>query len=167
MPGYVLEYDAARKIAQGLGCHLEKLGHLVEVKGDKATLLSASCRAAHLFGSDDVAVTSRSRKRKAGNEQLDLFRQLGMSSDYELEQQQAEFGRPPAGKTVLDQLHQSMLLFSSGRGNALARFLVEDGVGTNAQFWKLAQAFSALYPGNAEEKRWVDGVLARKKSLGL
>lgn len=36
-----LEYDAARKIAQGLGTHLENLGHLVNIKGDTATLLSA------------------------------------------------------------------------------------------------------------------------------
>ena len=32
--GFVLEYDAARKIAQGLGAHLENLGSLVEVSGD-------------------------------------------------------------------------------------------------------------------------------------
>jgi putative DNA methylase len=33
--------------------------------------------------------------------------------------------------------------------------------------WKLAQALSALYPHGTQEKRWVDGVLARKKGLGL
>ena len=33
--------------------------------------------------------------------------------------------------------------------------------------WKLAQALSALYPSSSDEKRWVDGVLARKKGLGL
>ena len=38
--GYVLEYDAARKIAQGLGAHMEKPPDVVEVKGDKARLLS-------------------------------------------------------------------------------------------------------------------------------
>jgi hypothetical protein len=32
---------------------------------------------------------------------------------------------------------------------------------------RLAQALSALYPAHTEEKRWVDGVLARKKGLGL
>jgi len=36
-----------------------------------------------------------------------------------------------------------------------------------AAFWKLAQAFSALYPAGTDEKRWVDSVLARKKGLGL
>ena len=42
---YLLEYDTARKIAQGLGAHLERLNSLVEVKGDKARLLSVSERA--------------------------------------------------------------------------------------------------------------------------
>ena len=46
---YALEYDTARKIAQGLGAHLERLNSLVEVKGDKARLLSVSERAGSLF----------------------------------------------------------------------------------------------------------------------
>jgi hypothetical protein len=137
------------------------------VKGDKATLLSAGARAAYLFGREDLAAVSQSRKRKAGVQQLDLFNRLGMTSDAEIAQQEADLERPPAGKTVLDQLHQSMLLFSGGRGSALERFLVEDGVGANGQFWVLAQAMSALYPGHTDEKRWVDGLLARKKGLGF
>ncbi|MEI6278745.1 MAG: hypothetical protein WCQ16_05095 [Verrucomicrobiae bacterium] len=39
-----------------------------------------------------------------------------------------------------------MILFATGRGGALKRFLVEDGIGQDAGFWKLAQALSALYP---------------------
>jgi len=53
------------------------------------------------------------------------------------------------------------------RGEAMKRFLVEEGVGRNPLFWRLAQALSALYPAGADEKRWVDGVLARKKGLGF
>jgi hypothetical protein len=68
---------------------------------------------------------------------------------------------------VLDRIHQSMSLFAAGRGQALKRFLVEDGAGRDERFWKLSQALSALYPSNTEEKRWIDGVLARKKGLGL
>src|ERR1700730_2098485 len=37
--GFELEYDAARKIAQGLGAHLEALGSIVEVRGERARLL--------------------------------------------------------------------------------------------------------------------------------
>jgi hypothetical protein len=45
------------------------------------------------------------------------------------------------------------------------RFLVDDGIGKEARFWKLAQSLSTLYPPGMDEKRWVDGVLARKKGL--
>jgi putative DNA methylase len=60
-----------------------------------------------------------------------------------------------------------MILFGAGRGEALKRFLVDDGAGRDDRFWRLSQAFSALYPVSTDEKRWVDGVLARKKSLGF
>jgi hypothetical protein len=60
-----------------------------------------------------------------------------------------------------------MLLFGTGRAEALKRFVVEEGAGTDARFWKLAQSLSALYPSGTNEKRWVDGVLARKKGLGF
>jgi hypothetical protein len=60
-----------------------------------------------------------------------------------------------------------MILFAAGRSEALKRFLVEDGIGRDGRFWRLAQSLSALYPGGSDEKRWVDGVLARKKGLGF
>jgi len=68
---------------------------------------------------------------------------------------------------VLDRLHQTMILFSAGRSEALKSFLVTDGIGKDPRYWQLAQALSALYPRGSEEKRWVDGVLARKKGLGF
>lgn len=167
LPGYTLEYDAARKIAQGLGCHLENLTHLVEVKGDKSMLLSAESRARYLFGKEDARATTKRRKKKTGPVQQDLFSLLGVPDEEETAAERAELERPPAGKTALDQLHQAMLLFTAGRGAALKRFLVDDGIGANPQFWTLAQALSALYPSHTNEKRWVDGVLARKKGLGF
>jgi hypothetical protein len=88
----------------------------------------------------------------------------------ELEEQSGDWAAgltASPGKSILDQLHQTMILFGAGRGEAVRRFLVEDGIGRNAQFWRLAQALSALYPVGTDEKRWVDGVLARKKGLGL
>jgi hypothetical protein len=78
-----------------------------------------------------------------------------------------EIGAPKAGTTTLDRIHQAMLLFASGRGDALKRFLIEEGAGRQTQFWKLGQSLSALYPTGSDEKRWVDGVLARKKGLGF
>jgi adenine-specific DNA methylase len=160
--GFVLEYDAARKIAQGLGAHLEDLTSLVEVSGEQARLLPVGERARHLFGKDEGKVVATRKKKEP---QLDLFKVL----------QQADEGGSTFGETkverhsetVLDRIHQSMILFAAGRGEALKRFLVEDGAGRDQRFWRLAQALSALYPGHTEEKRWVDGVLARKKALGF
>src|SRR5262249_52920699 len=80
--GYALEYDAARKIAQGLGAHLEMLGHLVHVSGEQARLLSVSERTQHLFGKDE-AETSRASPRKKKAPQLDMFAQLMEADDAE------------------------------------------------------------------------------------
>lgn len=160
--GFVLEYDAARKIAQGLGAHLEQLSHVIAVKGDKARLLPVSERARHLFGKDEGrAPTKRPKKAK----QKTFFDESD-GADGE-DGSWGDLNVPQAGATVLDRLHQSMILFAAGRGEALKRFLVEEGAGRDARFWRLAQALSALYPSGSEEKRWVDGVLGRKKGLGF
>ncbi len=162
--GYSLEYDAARKIAQGLGAHLEKLSHLVQIKGDTAMLLSAGARTRYLFGKD-AGEAPRSRKKKASQQKFAFMDELK-----EMESDSGGWGGDLSGRlgsTVLDQLHQSMILFGAGRGEAMKRFLVEEGVGRNPLFWRLAQALSALYPAGTDEKRWVDGVLARKKGLGF
>jgi hypothetical protein len=74
---------------------------------------------------------------------------------------------PEQGETTLDRVHQSMIPFARGRSDALKRFRVEQGGGKDARFWRLAQTLSALYPAGTEEKRWMDGVLGRKKGLGF
>ena len=161
-PGYFLEYDAARKIAQGLGAHLELLDHLVEISGDTARLLPVSERARHLFGKDEGAAPT---KRKAKPKQLSFSDMLT-----DIEEEEGGWGEknaPKAGSTVLDRIHQSMILFAAGRNEALKRFLVTDGAGQDQRFWRLAQALSALYPPGTDERRWVEGVMARKKGLGL
>ena len=160
--GFVLDYDAARKIAQGLGAHLEDLGSVVEVSGKSARLLPVGERADYLFGKDKGDVAPAKKKKIP---QLDLFKVLEKADGAEATFGEAIFER--LGKTVLDRVHQSMLLFAANRGEALRRLLVEDGVGQDQRFWRLAQALSALYPKNCDEKRWVDGVLARKKGLGM
>ena len=161
--GFSLEYDAARKIAQGLGAHLEELSHLVEIKGDQARLLPVSERTKHLFGKEEAQAPARGRGKKKPV-QGDLFADL---KEAEEEAGWGVTGAPKAGETVLDRIHQSMILFAADRGEALKRFLVEEGAGRDRRFWSLAQALSALYPNNTDEKRWVDGVLARKKSFGF
>lgn len=162
--GFLLEYDAARKIAQGLGVHLEQCQSLVEVKGDKARLLPVSERTQHLFGkgSEATGPTKSSKKKLV---QKNLFEQISAT-----ETEGSGWGDlkgPAAGETMLDRVHQSMILFAANRGELLKRFLVEDGVGKDARFWKLADNLNKLYPPGTEERRWVEGVLARKKGLGL
>lgn len=164
LSGYTLEYDAARKIAQGLGAHLEQLQNLVEVKGDKARLLPVSERTKTLFGKDESEAPLTRRKKKSS--QMDL----GFMEEVEKAEQEGSWGQknvPQLGKTRLDRLHQAMILFAAGRGEALKRFLVEEGVGRDEKFWRLAQALSALYPPNTDERRWVEGVQARKKGFGF
>lgn len=161
--GYALEFDTARKIAQGLGAHLENLQTVVAVEGETARLLPVTERTKALFGKDQAdAPVGRKKKSK----------QLTLAFEAELEQAEAaggwgEKGAPKVGQTTLDRVHQSMILFAAGRSEALRRFLVDEGVGRDGRFWTLAQALSALYPAGSDERRWVDGVLARKKSLGF
>ena len=162
----MLEFDAARKIAQGLGIHLEKSPSIVEVKGDKARLLPVAERTKYLFGKEAVDAPTTKKKPKKKDTQLSLFEAL-KEADADVSAEKPELKAPQPGSTVLDRVHQAMILFAAGRGEALKRFLVEEGIGKDARFWKLAQSLSALYPSGIDEKRWVDGVLARKKSLGL
>ena len=164
--GYTLEFDAARKIAQGLGAHLEKMPSLVEIKGDKAQLLPAGQRARYLFGKGADTPESGRRGRKKKHKQLSLFEELDEAEATD-GGGWGELKGAKLGETVLDRVHQSMILFGAARGEALKRFLVEDGAGKDARFWKLAQSLSALYPSGSDERRWVDGVLARKKGLGF
>jgi hypothetical protein len=164
--GFVLEFDAARKIAQGLGIHLERIPSVVEVKGDKARLLPVAERTKYLFGKDAAEPTIAKKEPKKKVTQLSLFAAL-QEADAAQSVEKPELKAPQPGSTVLDQVHQAMILFAAGRGEALKRFLVEEGAGKDVRFWKLAQSLSALYPSGIDEKRWVDGVLARKKSLGL
>ena len=159
--GYYLEYDAARKIGQGLGAHLERLTSLVEVKGDKARLLPMAERARHLFGKDEGQAPARRQPKPV---QLSLWAAV---DEAEQDGGWGEKSVPDQGKTVLDRAHQSMILFAAGRADALKRFLVDEKVGADERFWRLAQALSALYPTGSDEKRWVDGGLARKKGLGV
>ena len=168
--GFVLEFDAARKIAQGLGANLEELRSVVGVKGQTARLLPVGERAVYLLGKPSPGIGSApfkgSRKAKTGFLPGMEDVKKGKSRPSDGSGDGDEIGAFDTGTTTLDRIHQSMLLFARGRSDALKRFLVDDGIGKDARFWKLAQSLSALYPPGTDEKRWVDGVLARKKGLG-
>ena len=63
--GFVLEFDAARKIAQGLGANLEELKSVVEVKGQTARLLPVAERAVYLLGKPSLGIGSAPVKGSA------------------------------------------------------------------------------------------------------
>lgn len=160
--GYSLEFDTARKISQGLGAHLEAMPTLVEIKKGEARLISVAERAPYLFGKQELTPQRKPKKRDA---QLTLF-----PNEIDVEEPAASsfLGELSAiGKTSLDRVHQSMLLFGNGQSEGLKRFLVEEGIGKDLQFKKLAQALVALYPSGSDEKRWAEGVMSRMKGLGL
>jgi hypothetical protein len=162
--GFVLEYDAARKISQGLGAHLESLTSLVEVKGEIARLLPVTERTRRLFGKDEQESPTRTQKTKTSQLQLSFVAEL------EQAEEAGDWGTkgvPALGETVLDRVHQCMILFAAGRSEALRRFLVDEGVGRDERFWRLSQVLSYLYPAGSDERRWIEGVLARKKGLGF
>ena len=74
-----------------------------------------------------------------------------------------ELKAPKGGLTVLDRVHQAMILFAAGRSEALKSFVVDEGIGKDARFWKLAQSLSALYlPGIDENRGSMACWLARK-----
>jgi putative DNA methylase len=160
--GYALPYDDARLIIQGLGAHeyqLRRPGGVLEVKGNTARLLPVAERRRFLIGSSFQS-TGRTRvvARRDRGSQLD-FEEIGPEPE--------EAATVEPAQSTLDRLHQAMLLFADGRSEALRQLLVDDGVGRDERFWRLANALSALYPPSSQEKRWVDGVLARRKGLGL
>jgi putative DNA methylase len=163
--GFSLESDAARKIAQGLGAHLDDLKNMVEVSGETARLLPAAERTAYLFGKEQAEEPATAKRKKKQDMQPDLFAELAQEGVTEKVWMEKTVSK--IGDTTLDRIHQSMILFAASRSEALKRFLVDDGAGQDARFWRLANALSALYPPKCDEKRWVDGVLARKKGLGL
>lgn len=170
--GFFLEFDAASKIAQGLGAHLEKMPSIVEVKGGQARLIPVAERARYLFEKAPAQVGGKGRRTKKKDPQTQL---PGTGVKPELKGEGSGAGAkgsgvgessPSPGRTALDRLHQAMLLFADGRSDALKRFIVEE-VGGDQNLWKLARSLSALYPPGSDEKRWIDGVLARKKGLNL
>lgn len=153
-----LDFDSARKIAQGLGVRLADLPTLVRLAGKTATLLPVRERAAYLLGPADQSSQRNASSRTSS--QMTLF-----AARTSLERDSViEAAMPHPGRTTLDRVHQGMLVYSKGDASLLGGFLRE--AAADPGFWRLAQSLSALYPPGSDEKRWVDGVLARGKGLG-
>jgi hypothetical protein len=158
MSGYPLPYDTARKLAQPLGADLAELsrrpGAAFAVAGGTARLVAVSERRRALLGEGG----QQSQTLRLHQPQGELFTATDVGAD---------FATVVPATTTLDRLHQAMLLFADDRGDGVRRLLVDAGVGADPLFWRLADALSKLYPPASPEKRWVDGLLSRKRMLNL
>ena len=170
-PGFTLIYDIARRFTQPLGIHLDEWeGRVVETDRGIVRLLSVSERSEQLFGSEGAAAMAEALERGSiRSPQLMLFpendsaaaprvrgRARRGSRSAGTSDAQSERRREP---TTLDRVHAAMLLQASGQSGAL-RALLEDEQRRGPDFFRLANALSALYPKTSEEKRLIDAVLA-------
>ncbi len=174
--GLTLPFDVARRFAQPLGIHLDAWeGRCIETEKGIVRLVPVLDRAEQLFGEDGAeAVADRLEKHRAGPIQQSLFpedddppavqgkRQKAKGKNPSRDRQGAEVSdeslRRHRGATTLDHVHAAMLLQSSGRANAL-RALLKSEIERGPDFLRLANALSALYPKDSDEKRLLDAML--------
>ena len=169
--GYTLIYDVARRFAQPLGIHLEDWeGRIIEIEKGVVRLIPVLERSGKLLGPEGAQAMAQAIERSRAIEpQLLLFpeqsrvregaapavrgRGRGPSRDRE-----AAAAEPRAGATTLDRVHAAMLLQASGHAAAL-RALLKTETERSPDFLRLANALSALYPKDSEEKRLLDAML--------
>jgi hypothetical protein len=178
--GFSLIYDVARRFAQPLGIHLDQWeGRIIATEKGIVRLLPVAERAKQLFGEDGAtAVADRIEAQPTGPVQLTLFvddttrafpeiksrgirmktraAKVGQASS--LLEEAGKMPAPHRGATTLDRVHAAMLLQGSGRANAL-RALLKAEQDRGPDFLRLANALSALYPKESEEKRLLDAML--------
>ncbi|MBK8915087.1 MAG: DUF1156 domain-containing protein [Phycisphaerales bacterium] len=172
--GLSLIYDVARRFAQPLGIHLDIWeGRIIETAKGVVRLLPVGERAKQLFGEDGASAVVRrfdSAKRPDPQGMLDFMAEQRAAAVPEVKGRgrkkkgaavddvSPESLRAKREATTLDRVHAAMLLQDSGATNAL-RALLEAEVDRGPDFLRLANALSALYPRDSEEKRLLDAML--------
>jgi putative DNA methylase len=165
--GFTLIYDVVRRFAQPLGIHLEAWdGRIIEVKKGVVRLLSVPEREEQLFGSTGTHAVARALERTGGRDpQFMLFPEQpeggpsrGRKPRRSRAKEEAEALAPRREATTLDRVHAAMLLQARGEATAL-RALLEAEIERSPDFLRLANALSALYPKDSEEKRLLDAML--------
>jgi len=168
--GFTLIFDVARRFAQPLGIHLEDWeDRIIETKKGVVRLLPVSERGKQLFGETGMQTIATELERGSKDSlQMTLYPDLKEAeppkvrgrrgrikgSDHTSDRKMQTRWEP----TTLDRVHAAMLLQASGRANAL-RALLESEQERGPDFLRLANALSALYPKDAEEKRLLDAML--------
>jgi adenine-specific DNA methylase len=167
--GYSLIFDVVRRFAQPLGIHLpEWEGRIIETEKGVVRLLSVKERTKQLFGEESISVAGIRIEEQARRDPQMKFdfaitSERGAPPKIKGHHKRKEKGLPAetaakAGTTTLDRVHAAMLLQSSGQTNAL-RALLKAEQDHGPDFLRLANALSALYPKDSEEKRLVDAML--------
>jgi putative DNA methylase len=171
--GYVLIYDVVRRFAQPLGIHLENWeGRIIETRKGSVRLLPVTERAEQLFGEAGTEAAALAIERSGGREpQYALFPEPEGSTGFqpvkgkrraptarEKRDAGATAGTAVLQATTLDRVHRAMLLQAGGQATAL-RALLEAETQRSPDFLRLANALSALYPKDSEEKRLLDAML--------
>jgi adenine-specific DNA methylase len=163
--GYTLVFDVVRRFAQPLGIELPKWeGRVIETKKGVVRLLPVAERATQLFGADGAQAVARDLEASpASARQIQLFPDESpvISARSKRGKKAAAVATPeatPREATTLDRVHAAMLLQRAGKANALRALLAAEEE-RGADFERLANALSALYPRDAEEKRLLDAML--------
>jgi adenine-specific DNA methylase len=167
--GYRLVFDVVRRFAQPLGINLPRWeNRIIKTEKGVVRLLPVKERAKQLFGEEGTGTVAEwIESEPQTNIQLVLF------PEPERERMLKIRGRgrrkvvidPSAldsmsrdEVTTLDRVHAAMLLQAGGQANAL-RALVKSEQERGPDFLRLANALSALYPKDSEEKRLLDAML--------
>ena len=164
--GLTLVFDVVRRFAQPLGIHLDNWeDRIIETEKGIVRLLPVGERGAQLFGQDGAdLVAERLERNPASTFQLTLFpEKTDVAPRVKGKKTRGKKGtdkdlRTNQEATTLDRVHAAMLLQASGRTNAL-RALLQAEQDRGPDFLRLANALSALYPKESEEKRLLDAML--------
>ncbi len=167
--GYVLIYDVARRFAQPLGIHLDNWeGRIIETKKGSVRLIPVLERADQLFGRAGAQAVAMAIERSHGRDaQFTLFPDEETAPTVPVKGRRHKRGKAKAEEepiearreaTTLDRVHAAMLLQAQGHATAL-NALLEAEMQRGPDFLRLANALSALYPKDSEEKRLLDAML--------
>jgi hypothetical protein len=163
-PGFRLVFDVARRFAQPLGIQLEDWqDRVIEIEESVVRLLPVTERARQLFGKKTAgAVASRLVKEAQGDARMVLFPEREEATSKT--KGRATGKALPAGSrakgavTTLDRVHAAMLLQANEQADGL-RALIKAEQRRGTDFLRLANALSALYPKDSEEKKLLDAML--------
>jgi len=168
--GLSLIYDVVRRFSQPLGIHLENWDdRIISAEKGVVRLLSVSERAARLLGEDGATGVAEVIERSRGgpiNYQFDFAKDAskrpsardGKGKKRRGANSPDEAPTLQPGTTTLDRVHIAILLQSAGKANAL-RTMLKAEAERGPDFLRLANALSALYPKDSEEKRLLDAML--------